>query len=149
MVIKWDRIAQTKEKRNDVNFHKTWNSKFSKIFFIQFTIPLPFQKSNWNLPEWIIKSNINHRFSFFSIVSTRFYPYSLSFIEWRKGVEKAAAMFWNFPPPLQITSLTRRGSLCGHVSTHVSCARVWNFHFRSFLWLSYGLWMAAYENTAG
>lgn len=55
------------------------------------------------------KSSINHRFSFFfffnrfdsnrrdfiDTISLSFFPPG---VQWRKGVEKAAAMFWNFLP---------------------------------------------------
>lgn len=106
-------MYQQERGKNDVNKTESLKHNFPKIFFIQLTIPrTSFSgiESNRTFPSvGGYKSSINHRFSFFfffnrfdsnrrdfiDTISLSFFPPG---VQWRKGVEKAAAMFWNFLP---------------------------------------------------
>lgn len=105
-------MYQQERGKNDVNKTESRNTIFPKYFSsnLLFHAP-PFQESNRieRFQAWVDINRVlitvflffffnrfdSNRRDFTDTISLSFFPPG---VQWRKGVEKAAAMFWNFLP---------------------------------------------------
>lgn len=107
-------MYQQKRGKNDVNKTESLKHNFPKIFFIQLTIPRTSfsgieSNRTFAIQAWVDINRVlitvflffffnrfdSNRRDFIDTISLSFFPPG---VQWRKGVEKAAAMFWNFLP---------------------------------------------------